>query len=347
MKLASLCDPALRLLGAAIAVVALVLSTPVISGSGNANAASDTEAVFNAVVGVTARVPSDARTARTLGGYREGNGIIIDDNGLVLTIGYLILEASSAMVIDSDGREIPAALVAYDHETGFGLVRALVPLTGKPLPIGDSSKVEIGDPALAVSQAGPGNVVAARIADRRPFAGYWEYLLENAIFTSPPHPSFGGAALISMAGELLGIGSLIVNDADRGPPAQPGNMFVPINDLKPIFEDLVENGKRTGPPRPWLGMYTGEAAGRVYVAQVVPGGPADQAGVKTGDIIMRVGGDKVSDMVDFYRKVWSLGDAGTEVPIDIAASKTDETAMNRIVVRSGDRLDWLRMDRGL
>ena len=215
------------------------------------------------------------------------------------------------------------------------------------MPIGDSSKIEIGAPALAVSQAGPGNVVAARITDRRPFAGYWEYLLENAIFTSPPHPSFGGAALISMGGELVGIGSLIVNDADRGPPAQPGNMFVPINDLKPIFEDLVENGKRTSPSRPWLGMYTGEAAGHVYVARVVPGGPAEDAGVKTGDVIMRVGGEKISDMVDFYRKVWSLGDAGTEVPIDIATSKTDETAMDRIVVRSGDRLDWVRMDRGL
>lgn len=306
----------------------------------------DVREIFRAVVSVESEVPADARTADSLGRVREGSGVVIDGNGLVLTIGYLILEASSVSVRGPEGRLYPASIVAYDHETGFGLVRTLVPIDVQPIRIGSSDDLETGDVVLALGHAGPRPMTPQKVVDRRPFAGYWEYLLENAIFTSPPHPGFGGASLIGVDGELIGIGSLFVGDALQGPTPVPGNMFVPIDLLKPILAGLLTDGRRTEPAKPWLGLYTNETAGRVFVARVVDGGPADAAGIKAGDIIMGVNGRTVQGMVDFFRKVHALGNAGTNIPIDVVSSATGDMAIGKIIVESGDRQDWLKLRSG-
>ncbi len=326
------------------AVVAAVVMSAV--PEARAEKQINSQEIIDAVVGVTSMVPDDARSAQTLGTMRSGSGIVIDDKGLVLTIGYLILEAAAAAVTDADGELVPASLVAYDNNTGFGLVRATKPLRIKPIKLGSSDMLPEGAPVIVVSKGGPAPVMPAQVVSRREFAGYWEYLLENAIFTSPPHPQFGGAALIGTDGRLVGVGSLIVADAIKGEQPLPGNMFVPIDTLKPILKDLISTGRTREPSHPWLGIYTEENGNRLFVSRVAKGGPAEKAGIKPGDVIMGVGGKHVASMADFLQKVWAVGSAGVEVPVDLLPLSGGELQIKRVTVRSLDRYDWLKLNKG-
>lgn len=328
-----------------VAVIALGV---VLAAMGVARAAENATSrdVIQAVVGMSAMIPEDARTAEHLGTIRSGSGIVIDDQGLVLTIGYLMLEASAAAVTDADGVLVRASLVAYDHNTGFGLLRARHPLGIKPVPLGSSADLVEGSPVIVISKGGPMPVMAARVASRREFAGYWEYLLEDAIFTVPPHRQYGGAALIDSNGRLVGVGSLAVNDAVQGPEPVHGNMFVPIDALKPILSELVEKGRTSKPRHPWLGVYTDENRGRVIITRTAAGGPADTAGIKPGDVILGVGGKRVKSIADFYRKVWARGGAGVEVPLDLVPAGARALKIQTVKVRSRDRYDWLKLNKG-
>ncbi|MCH7936513.1 MAG: serine protease [Proteobacteria bacterium] len=332
-----------------LAAIALMAVLGVVArGESDARAAGNATShdVIQAVVGISAMIPEDARTAEHLGTMRSGSGIVIDDRGLVLTIGYLMLEASAAAVTDADGVLVRASLVAYDHNTGFGLLRARHPLGIKPVRLGSSADLAEGAPVIVISKGGPMPVMAARVASRREFAGYWEYLLEDAIFTVPPNPQYGGAALIDANGRLVGIGSLVVNDAVPGPEPVPGNMFVPIDALKPILSELLEKGRTSGPRHPWLGVYTNENRGRVVVTRTAAGGPADTAGIKPGDVVMGVGGKRVKSIADFYRKIWALGGAGVEVPLDLVPANARAPKIRTVKVRSQDRYDWLKLNKG-
>lgn len=308
-----------------------------------AHAAQDSdalvEATLKAVVGLRAVVPDDARTAFSLGTEREGNGIVIDNN-LVLTIGYLIMEASDIEVTDSQGQYVPAEMVAYDYDSGFGLVRAKQPLGIQRMPLGDSAVLSPGDPTLILSHMGPDYMQVAEVVDIREFPGYWEYLLDQAIFTAPMFGGFGGAALINTQGELVGVGSLMVHDARRGSPPVPGNMFVPIDLLKPIYEDLLQSGRASGTPRPWLGIYTAVDRGHLFVYRVAMEGPAEVAGIIPNDIIVAINGNPVSGMAEFLREVWATGPAGVEVRLSIVR----RGQLKEITVKSGDRYDWLKFD---
>ena len=333
-------------LGAAMAAVIAVLS--VSAANGAARQSKDVaspevlaEAV-RAVVGLRAEIPADARTAGSLGTERSGSGVVIDSKGLVLTIGYLILEATAVEVFEPGGRTVAARVVGYDHGTGLGLVRALDPLAAKPLRLGAASELTQGDAVLAASFGGPRPLSPAYIASRRVFAGYWEYLLEDAIFTVPPHPLYGGAALIGVDGRLVGIGSLAVGDAAAPGVHSPGNMFVPIDGLKPILGDLLAHGQPST-SHPWLGAFTAEAKGRLYITRVAAEGPAEEAGLKTGDIIMGIGGKRVKDMADYFRKIWARGDAGVEIPVNIVRAGSTKMSIETIVVRSRNRYDWLKL----
>ncbi len=304
--------------------------------------------VIGAVVRIHAEVAQDARTAATLGPVREGNGVVIDSTGLILTIGYLILEADKVEVTDVHGRTLPAGVVGYDHDTGFGLVRTLIPAGITPLRLGDSTALRVGDEVLAVSHAGPTPVVPAQVVSRRSFAGYWEYLLDSAIFTVPPHPDYGGAVLVNSDGQVLGIGSLLVNDPAPGLPVGLGNMFVPVDLLPPILADMLETGRSGKPPHPWLGITTGEVNGRVVVTRATPDGPADRAGIQRGDIVVGIAGEQVSNIEDMLRKIWALGDAGIDVPLDVkAATGNDQGAPRRVVIKSSSRYHWLKLGGGL
>lgn len=295
---------------------------------------------LDGVVQITAYVPPEARTASSLGTERQGSGVVIDDNGLILTIGYLVLEASEVEIEGAGPEPVPASIVAYDHETGFGLVRTQHPLEVTPIPLGASADVRTEQPLLVVSRAGEFEATGVYVVDRRDFAGYWEYLLENAIFTAPPHAQFGGAALIDQGGRLVGIGSLLVRDAGfRGRPI-PGNMFVPIDHLKPIMGDLLTRGRRADPGRPWLGVSLEEHKGRVFVNRVSPDSPAAEAGIAVDDVILGVDGEQVHGLIDFYRKLWGRGAAGVEVPLDVLQGME----VQPVVVKSGDRYRYLRLD---
>jgi S1-C subfamily serine protease len=322
------------------ALIAALASASALPNSAFAQAQSTSlDELVAAVVGIKTFIDPDARTRESLGREREGSGIVIDESGLVLTIGYLMVEAHAAEVVTNAGRTVPASIVGYDHETGFGLLRTLEPLKLKPIALGKSDAVKTGDPVLVASFGGAQMVAPARVVAKREFAGNWEYLLDEAIFTAPPHPVWSGAALIARDGKLVGVGSLIVGDATgKGEPG-PGNMFVPIDRLPPILADLIADGRVSGPGRPWLGLAADEANGRLTVGRVTPGGPAEKAGVARGDVIAGVNGEAAITMADFYRKVWATGSAGASVPLDIE----QRGAKRRIDVRSINRLDHLRL----
>lgn len=290
---------------------------------------------LQSVVGVRASIPDDAFTAPTLGTRREGSGVVIRDNGVVLTIGYLITEAEEVWLATRTGRVVPAHALAYDQETGFGLVQALDRLDLPAMELGDSAKARIGEPVVLAD--GIGQAVRANIVAKQEFAGYWEYLLDEAIFTAPAHPSWGGAALIGSDGKLLGIGSLHLQ-MGRDEEVADINMVVPINLLPPILDDLLARGRVDKPPRPWLGAFSAESNGRVVVMSVAEGGPAAQAGLRPGDIISDVQDGEVEDLADFYRKLWASGPAGSEVPIRIVRDGR-ETWLR---VRSADRSSFLK-----
>ena len=295
----------------------------------------DIDALKRSVVTVSATIPEDAFTAEGLGTHREGSGVVIDGSGLVLTIGYLITEATEVWLKTQDGRPVPAHVMAYDQVTGFGLLQALGQLELAPIPLGNSSRAEIGDPVIFTD--GMGRSVAAAIVAKQEFAGYWEYLLEEAIFIAPAHPSWGGAALIGADGKLLGIGSLRLQMIHKGGVADI-NMVVPIDLLTPILDDMLKRGEPDRPARPWLGMFSAESDGEVVVMSVAEGGPAAQAGLRRGDIISDVRDAGVDGLADFYRKVWSSGPAGAEVPMRIVRDGRDTW----LRIKSADRNDFLR-----
>ncbi len=301
---------------------------------------SATSDILRAVVRIDSEIPSDARTARFLGTSRSANGIVIDNNGLVLTIGYIILEAMSATVTDADGQSVPADVLAYDYDTGFGLIRAVSPIAAQPLRLGDSDALTATDQVLILGHGGAEAALGAFVVVRDTYAGYWEYLLEDAIFTSPPHPEWAGAALLGVDGRLLGVGSLFIEDTAPDSRSLPGNMFVPINLLKPILGDLLEGGRAAGAPRPWMGLFTREMGDHVVVVSVIPDGPGESAGIVEGDIITEVSGQGVYDMADLYRKVWALGSAGVDIPLTLQTG----SGVRQVVLKSSDRYDYLRLN---
>jgi len=307
-----------------------------------ATAAAETasiEDLVSAVVRINTHINPEGRTVQGLGREREGSGILIDSDGLVLTIGYLMVEAYAAEVGANNGRTVPANVVGYDQETGFGLLRAIAPLNLKPMSLGKSAGIKEGDPVLIASFGGRGMVAGAYVVAKREFAGSWEYLLDEALFTAPPHPAWSGAALISREGKLVGVGSLIVGDAGGGSDKAPGNMFVPIDRLSPILGDLIATGRTVGPARPWLGINTDEMRGRLFVSRVTPASPAERAGIKRGDVIVGVKGELPKNLADFYRKVWAQGSAGDTVALDVL----QDSEVRRIEVKSMNRLDHLKL----
>jgi S1-C subfamily serine protease len=277
----------------------------------------DLERSLESVVGLRSVVPSDAFSAETLGTERAGNGVLIRSDGLVLTIGYLITEAETIWLTFSDGRAVPGHALGYDQETGFGLVQALARIDLPHLDLGRSGEVPVGESVVVGGAGGRRHSVAARVAARQEFAGYWEYVIDEAIFTAPAHPNWGGTAVIGPRGDLLGIGSLQLDQASKAGETEHLNMIVPIDLLKPILDDLMTLGRRNQPPRPWLGLYATEVNDRVVVVGLSSKGPARKSDLRTGDVLLAVAGNEVSDLAGLFRKIWSLGHAGVDVPLTV------------------------------
>ncbi len=299
----------------------------------------DLDRALMSVVGLHSIIPPDAFSAETLGTERAGNGVLIDD-GLVLTIGYLITEAEAVWLHLGDGRVVEGHALGFDFESGFGLVQALGRLDLDPLPIGSSSATRVGDSVVVGGAGGRTRSVASQIAAKQEFAGYWEYLLDEAIFTFPSHPNWGGTALISNTGELIGIGSLQL-EREKGGKAEHVNMIVPIDLLKPVLSDLRKFGRVNKPSRPWLGMYSTEIDNRVVVVGIANKGPAARAELKTGDVILAVAGEKVTSQTGFYRRLWSLGAAGVDVPLTVY----HEGVTFDVTLTSTDRAKLLKAPR--
>jgi len=278
--------------------------------------AYDLDQALNAVVGLSAVIPADAFTAEILGTERAGNGVLIRNN-VVLTIGYLITEAEAIWLTLFDGRAVPGTVLAYDQETGFGLVQALARLDVPPLPLGSSGQARVGDAVVIAGAGGRKHSLAARIVSKQEYAGYWEYVLDEAIFTTPAHPNWGGTAVIGAGGELIGVGSLQLQQAQGAGTAGHLNMSVPIDLLKPILDDLMTMGRPNHPPRPWLGLYATEVEDKLVIAGLAKSGPAARANLRVGDMVLAVAGTKVDSLGGLFRQIWSVGQAGVEVPFTI------------------------------
>jgi S1-C subfamily serine protease len=277
--------------------------------------AFDLDAVLSSMVLIRTGVPSDAFTAETLGTERIGNGVIIRSDGLILTIGYIVTEADSVWITLADGRLVPGHVLGFDQETGFGLVQVLTRIEVSAITLGRSEAASAGEPVVVAGGGGIQNAVAARIIAKHEFAGYWEYVLDEAIFTSPAHPNWGGTAVINLAGELIGVGSLLVQQTDENGKNEDMNMVVPIDLLPPILDDVLTTGRVKRTARPWLGVYATELESNVVIADLANRGPGEIAELCTGDIIMSVAGQDVDDLADFFRSVWRIGEAGCSVPL--------------------------------
>ena len=311
---------------------------PASGGTGSADAL---KRFGQAIVRIDTRVAEDATSADALGARRVGSGVILEPR-LVLTIGYLLMEAEQVDVTTASGRRVPGSVAGYDHATGFGLVRTALPMDGQPMELGDSDRVRERQKLLTQGH-GESQATELLVISRKTFTGSWEYLLERPIYTFPPVNNWSGSALIDADGRLVGIGSLIVNDASTDRPGVPGNLFVPVNLLKPILRDLVEHGRRAAPVQPWIGLTTEQVRGNLMVVRVSREGPAESAGLVAGDIVVAVGGQKVSGQADFYRRLWQQGPAGTEVRLRVLR----EGELRELAVKSVDRMDALRKPRGI
>jgi S1-C subfamily serine protease len=297
----------------------------------------DLPRALEAVVLLRSEIPEDGFTADTLGTERSGYGVVIREDGLTLTIGYLVTEAETIWLTTNGGNVVAGTVLAYDQATGFGLVQPLGHLGVRELPRGDASLVAPGDDVFVIGHGGIEHALKTEVVARREFAGYWEYLLEQAIFTSPAHPQWGGAALLNERGELVGIGSLLIQEEHEG-SARQVNMFVPIDLLEPILQSLLTTGRSGRPVHPWLGLFAQEDDGKLTVAGLANGGPAERAGVKVGDLVLGVADQRITGLSAFLRRVWSLGPAGVDVPLQLAR----QGDVLRVKVKSGDRGDYLR-----
>ncbi len=297
------------------------------------------EQLLSGVVHIKTFITPDGRTTENLGREREGTGIVIDNNGLILTIGWLMVEAISAEITTNDGRTVGANVVGYDNESGFGLLQTTTPLKVRALQMGKASEIKVGDPVVVASYGGPGGMSPVHVVAKREFAANWEYLLDEAIFTAPPHPtSWSGAALISHEGKLVGVGYLNVSDTSGKGDNKRGNMFVPIDRLSPILADLISDG-RPAVAHPWIGINTDDVGGHLVVSRVTTGAPAEKAGVRKGDIIVAVNGETPKNLSDLYRKIWSRGDAGADIPLEVLRNHQRHT----LQVHSINRLDLLKL----
>ena len=298
----------------------------------------DLDGVLSSVVSLRATIPDDAFTAPILGTEREGQGVVIDNSGRVLTIGYLVTEAEEIWLIGNNGTALPAHVVAYDQETGFGLVQALGNLGLPAAELGESFTVNVGEPVIVAGQGGAEEAVNAQVVSVREFSGSWEYLLDDAIFTIPAHPKWSGAGVFNRTGQLIGIGSLYIQQAIPGEDQIDGNMIVPIDILKPVYDDLITLGRPDKQPRPWLGMTTAEADDRLVVAGLANRGPAMRAGVELGDLVIGIAGEPVSGLSTMFRKIWALGSAGVAVPLTL---QRDGRTLS-VTIDSGARADYLK-----
>jgi len=318
----------------------LALALSVFLAALQAAAQDKPDETLGAVVGVSAKIQPNARSAATLGLQRSGTGALVRKD-YVLTIGYLVIEAEAIQVTGADGRTMPATVAGYDHASGFALLKIVGTLGAKPLPLGDSAALAEREPAMVASAAARDSPSLVYVVSRRAFSGNWEYLLDSAIFTYPAVMDWSGAPLIGAKGELLGIGSLFVPDAGGPGTQSPGNMFVPVDLLKPILEDLIAKGRRNGPARPWLGINADEFKGRLFVGRVSPDGPAARAGLKSGDIVLAVGADEVTTLAEFYRKIWGRGAAGSNITLKVLQG----ASVKDVTVRSIDRIEYFRPSR--
>jgi S1-C subfamily serine protease len=303
--------------------------------------AFDVGEALDAVFSLSAEVPADAYTASILGTERAGNGVLIDDNGLVLTIGYLVTEAERIWLGQNSGKAVAAHLVAYDFDTGFGLVQALGPLDAAPLRFGRTRDLPVGSTAIVAGAGGRRRALTAKIVGKREFAGYWEYVLDEAIFTTPAHPHWGGTGLLGPDGKLYGVGSLYVQHSRGGDDKAEGNMIVPIDLLPPLLDTLTKTGSSGLPARPWLGFYATETEDRLLVVGLAPEGPADKAGVRPGDIVIDVAGAPVGSLADLWRTVWTYGKAGCDIPMTFLR----DGKARRCTVHTADRSSFLKSPR--
>jgi len=296
----------------------------------------DLDRALDAVVQLRAEIPDDAFTASILGTERAGNGVVIGES-LVLTIGYLITEASVIWLTTNKGTVAGGTVLAYDQATGFGLVQSLGKLGVRPIERGSASPIRVGENVVVAGHGGRAHALKATVFAKREFAGYWEYVLDEALFTAPAHPQWGGSALIGADGRLAALGSLLVQEKIDAGTLQ-GNMLVPIELLEPILDEMVRTGRTSRAPRPWLGMYATEAGERLVIAGLAPGAPAEHAGAKVGDAVLEVAGAKPKSLADLWRKIWALGPSGAVVPLKLARNGK----ISEVRIPSADRGDFLK-----
>jgi len=289
-------------------------------GVGSSIAEPTADQFATALVSIESTINPDGRTVALLGDNRSGTGVMIDSHGLIVTVGYLLLEASEVRISFYNGVQVPATVVAIDAQSGLALVQVAEGYAGElpditPVKLGQSALVVKDDRVIVLPANGLEAAASVRIHSAREFSAPWEYLLENALYTMPPVRNFSGAALINREAELIGIGTLAlqnITDSDDG--TVPGNLFIPVDLLTSrLGTMLTQSVKQVEPSdRAWLGLMVDEM---LSVTRVLDASPAMEAGIQAGDIILGINDNHVVSRANLYRSLWSTVSVADDVAL--------------------------------
>jgi len=289
--------------------------------------------LLGAVVNLHAMVPRAHPSSRILGNERMGSGVIVDPSGLVLTVNYVVMGASTVDVGFLKGRRVKAEVVAQDFEVGLALVRVKRQgLTAVPLAGG--TDLTCGEPVIAVASTGPQErrISGGLVTYLGEFEAYWEYLLEHGIVSSAQNPGFGGGGLFSMTGALLGVVYLPLNEIVRC------SLAIPVDNYREHASELLRYGRVVSrPKRAWLGVFAHALEEGVVVAGVVPDGPGDRSGLQEGDLIVSLNAEEVGNRRDFYLSLWRH-EPGEPLTLEVMR----DNKVRRFEVKGGDRAYFFR-----
>jgi S1-C subfamily serine protease len=285
------------------------------------------ELVVPATVAVAVEVPETHPSAAILGTERLGTGVVVDRAGLLLTVNYVVIGASSVEVTLLDETRVDGRVVAHDFASGLAVIE--ISAHGlAALDLCPSSALGVGQDIFIVAAAGENKRRAnsGMITSIAPFDAYWDYSLDRAITTTAMNPGLGGAPLLDSHGRVAGIASLDLNEIGRF------TLAIPVDDFLTHRNELLQHGRRVSrPARAWVGLYCYTFRDHVVIAGVLPGTPAEQAGLAAGDVVLTVDGQTIANRHELYSALW------LHRPGDVLEFRVfRNNAVKRLAVPSGD-----------
>ena len=251
------------------------------------------EKALRATVGVHTHIPPNhVSNAIGLGTDRRGTGTVVSSDGLVLTIHYLLLGATKVIVTLPNGEQRDATIVGKDYSTGLGLLK--IDGANHPhLEVVSSGNSVVGEDVFTVASLGSDKRCAdnGMITYLGPFDAVWEFVLDRSICVTATSLNLGlpGGPILNRRVQVIGVSYLNFTDPGRPILGIPGEYYLNIRD------ELARHGRVSKPQRAYLGVVSYTLRDHVIIANVMPGGPGEKAGLKQGDLVLAIDGKDISE----------------------------------------------------